>query len=416
MTTPGIGGNINVHVIYTPTGGAPHIPGTGGGRPPAQPKTPPLTFLNPFQQAEMRLIREQQAAAREQQQYFKLTEQNQPQRANSIWKSMDANLRKVGLALTIGALIKHSQVASTTLGSIFKILGALVDLFLMPFIPLLVPVLKGLSSIVGWFAKFMTAENPLQFLTDSIRNINWSNIFSSAVDTFKAFFNADNLLKIILAGGAILGAQHAMNVLLKIFGSTPILAGLSGIEILKFIFKAGAVTFVASEVLDFIFGKAFTAITSGDILDKMFGTGLILGGAAGSALLLLRLFGPIGALGITAAMVLAHIFGTKERREMATSNIKVIGDFFTEPSDLGKLMREKRKHELEEARKTFPDIHPTQALKKYRGLSQTLREQNTQNNTVTININAPSVKDAAALADALSGVGIVIIPQTPEWP
>ena len=58
-------------------------------------------------------------------------------------------------SLTIGALIKQSKIGSTFLGTLTQLMGALVDVFLMPFIPLLIPVLKFLAKVVTWFAKFM---------------------------------------------------------------------------------------------------------------------------------------------------------------------------------------------------------------------------------------------------------------------
>ena len=57
--------------------------------------------------------------------------------------------------LTIGAMMKQSKLASGFLGTLSQLLGALIDVFLMPFIPLLIPVLKFLAGVISWFAKFM---------------------------------------------------------------------------------------------------------------------------------------------------------------------------------------------------------------------------------------------------------------------
>ena len=82
-------------------------------------------------------------------------------------KAMDDQtkfLKGIFGSLTIGALIKQSKIGSTLLGTLTQLMGALVDVFLMPFVPLLIPVLKFLAKVVTWFAKFM--QDPAKMLKE----------------------------------------------------------------------------------------------------------------------------------------------------------------------------------------------------------------------------------------------------------
>ena len=83
-------------------------------------------------------------------------------------KSMsDSNKFLKGIlgSMTVGALIKQSKIGSSFLGTLAQLMGALIDVFLMPFIPLLIPVLKFLSKVVTWFAKFM--QDPAMMLKEA---------------------------------------------------------------------------------------------------------------------------------------------------------------------------------------------------------------------------------------------------------
>ena len=47
--------------------------------------------------------------------------------------------KAIGMNFTLGSILKQSQIFASTAGSIFQIMGALVDVILAPFVPLIVP-------------------------------------------------------------------------------------------------------------------------------------------------------------------------------------------------------------------------------------------------------------------------------------
>ena len=65
-------------------------------------------------------------------------------------------LRKIGLGITMGGLLKQSKIASGILGAIWQILGALVDVLLMPLVPLLVRMVGRLAQLVPFIMKLFT--------------------------------------------------------------------------------------------------------------------------------------------------------------------------------------------------------------------------------------------------------------------
>jgi len=74
-----------------------------------------------------------------------------------------------GVGLVLGfvvKLFKNSQVTKSIFGSLFQILGAMVDVFLAPFVPYIIPVLHALADKVDDVAAW--SENTVQQLRDKI--------------------------------------------------------------------------------------------------------------------------------------------------------------------------------------------------------------------------------------------------------
>ena len=77
-------------------------------------------------------------------------------------KNSDMSLKKMigifaGVGLIFGfvyKMFKNSQVTKSVFGSMFKILGAMVDVFLAPFVPYIVPLLEKMASWLDPIAKF----------------------------------------------------------------------------------------------------------------------------------------------------------------------------------------------------------------------------------------------------------------------
>ena len=67
-------------------------------------------------------------------------------------KATAGGLKKAGVSASVASLLKQSQIFTGTLGSIFQIAGALIDVFLAPIIvPLLVPLMKLMTSLMPVF-------------------------------------------------------------------------------------------------------------------------------------------------------------------------------------------------------------------------------------------------------------------------
>jgi hypothetical protein len=73
-------------------------------------------------------------------------------------------------AVTTGMLARNSKIMATATGSLTTMFGAFIDIFLMPFIPLIIPVLKYIASLIPkwmeWTQKFadLFTKNPLAAL------------------------------------------------------------------------------------------------------------------------------------------------------------------------------------------------------------------------------------------------------------
>lgn len=68
----------------------------------------------------------------------------------SFWKKMTGSvnkgLRVAGVSLSIASMLKQSQVFTSVMGSVFQILGAMIDVFLAPLIvPLFIPLIRWLA-------------------------------------------------------------------------------------------------------------------------------------------------------------------------------------------------------------------------------------------------------------------------------
>jgi hypothetical protein len=63
----------------------------------------------------------------------------------------------LGLNFSAGAILKQSQIFTSSIGVIFQLLGALVDVMLAPLIPLLIPAIDALSRFIPVMAKWADA-------------------------------------------------------------------------------------------------------------------------------------------------------------------------------------------------------------------------------------------------------------------
>ena len=117
-------------------------------------------------------------------QSFKFTKEN----AKSASKT-------AGISFTIGSLLKQSQIFTGVVGSVFQIIGAFIDIMLLPLIPIVTPIIKTAGSkILGTSAKFMSKPTDLAMqvfkmipiigdIIQAIDVVNWLKNWLSGPDS-----------------------------------------------------------------------------------------------------------------------------------------------------------------------------------------------------------------------------------------
>ena len=175
MTTGGgaVGGEIFVN-IRTEGGAGGGVPGAGGSPRPAgggsAPKDPGLSLLNDKQKEQLENMRSEKKALKEYQDFQKLkNKESQNDLLNELQRGRRQATMVAG-AVTTGMLARNSKIMSTTMGSLTQMFGAFIDVFLMPFIPLIIPVLKYIADLLPkwmeWTQKFadLFAKDPMEAL------------------------------------------------------------------------------------------------------------------------------------------------------------------------------------------------------------------------------------------------------------
>ncbi len=166
MTTGGggVGGEIFVNIrtegssgvgggVPGAGGGAPRPPGGGGG---AGPKDPGMSLLNDKQKEQLEAMRNEKKALKEYQDFQKLKgKENQNELINELQRARRQATIVAG-AVTGGLLARNSKIMATSTSALTQIFSAFVDVFLMPFIPLIIPVLSSLAKMVPQFQSWWT--------------------------------------------------------------------------------------------------------------------------------------------------------------------------------------------------------------------------------------------------------------------
>jgi len=70
---------------------------------------------------------------------------------------MGKMVKKMGINVGISSILKQSQIFTGTIGSIFQIFGALVDVILAPFLPIIVPIIRLLGNLIPMIHKSIRA-------------------------------------------------------------------------------------------------------------------------------------------------------------------------------------------------------------------------------------------------------------------
>jgi hypothetical protein len=70
--------------------------------------------------------------------------------------AMDSLKKLTGISVTAAGILKQSQVFTGIVGTVFQLLGAMIDVILAPFLPLILPAIKYMASLVPIISRNMT--------------------------------------------------------------------------------------------------------------------------------------------------------------------------------------------------------------------------------------------------------------------
>jgi|TARA_R110000824_G_scaffold156873_23_gene330176 hypothetical protein len=82
---------------------------------------------------------------------------------------------QLGISFNLANILKQSQIFTSFVGTIFQLMGALVDVILAPFLPVLIPVITKVASWIPWVQQ--KAQEVANFLFSSFAWIGkqWEN-------------------------------------------------------------------------------------------------------------------------------------------------------------------------------------------------------------------------------------------------
>tara|TARA_R110000824_G_scaffold80015_2_gene201560 strand:+ start:1153 stop:2508 length:1356 start_codon:yes stop_codon:yes gene_type:complete len=96
------------------------------------------------------------------------------------WKKANDFMRKnLGINFGISAILKQSQIFTSFIGTIFQLMGALVDVILYPFIPVVLPIIRGIGWLIPKIHEVMS-KHVAPFI---------QNLMNTTAGIFKWVFN-----------------------------------------------------------------------------------------------------------------------------------------------------------------------------------------------------------------------------------
>ena len=118
----------------------------------------------------------------------------------------------LGLNFSVGAILKQSQVFTGTVGALFQILGAMVDVFLMPLVPYMLPMIKLVAKAIP------IVRSASQATVDFI-----AGVFRKVGDVLKTVFgwiglDGSGVGSVLEGGGKVLIALATAAFMLKVTG------------------------------------------------------------------------------------------------------------------------------------------------------------------------------------------------------
>ena len=95
-------------------------------------------------------------------------------------KQGKAASKMAGVSFGISSMLKQSQIFTGVVGSIFQLVGAFIDIMLIPLVPIVGPILEMAGKALGKFAKF-SAKNPEMMMLVMFRAIPILGIIITAL-------------------------------------------------------------------------------------------------------------------------------------------------------------------------------------------------------------------------------------------
>ena len=97
--------------------------------------------------------------------------------------------QNLGLQFSMSAVLKQSQIFTSFVGTIFQLLGALVDVMLAPLLPIAMVILRLMGRILPWVQTKSEAFGA--WLTEAVKNVTvWYQSIKPKVDKIWAEFKA----------------------------------------------------------------------------------------------------------------------------------------------------------------------------------------------------------------------------------
>jgi len=103
-----------------------------------------------------------------------------------------------GVTASISAMLKQSQIFTGVVGSIFQIIGAMIDILLIPIVPIFMPIVKGMAAVtelllmtsktglapglllIPVIGKFLFAAHTgfvaMNYLMDWFKSVDWAQV------------------------------------------------------------------------------------------------------------------------------------------------------------------------------------------------------------------------------------------------
>ena len=96
--------------------------------------------------------------------------------------------KTLGIQVGLSSILKQSQIFTGTIGSIFQIFGALVDVILAPFLPIIVPAIRMLASFIPMI--YSVTSKVGAWIQENLTVDKINEKFNAGIEKFFAFLES----------------------------------------------------------------------------------------------------------------------------------------------------------------------------------------------------------------------------------